>query len=85
MKRERKGEVAAEIKDSFLYPYVLFTLRKKKKKKSNYTPPSVGKELKNQIKSPTGTNSNSVFCNIWAISGFLINSTDFPGTGQNIR
>lgn len=63
MKRERKGGVAAEIKYSLLYPYVLFTLQKKKKI-CNYTPPSVGKELKNQIKSPTGTNSNSVFCNI---------------------
>lgn len=53
MKRERKREVTAEIKDSFFYPNLLFTL-KKEKKKSNWTPPSVVKKLKNQMKGPTG-------------------------------
>lgn len=33
MKRERKREVTAEIKDSFFYPNLLFTLKKEKKKK----------------------------------------------------
>lgn len=36
-------------------------------------------------KKPAGKNSDSVFCNIWAISGFLITFTDFSGTRKSIK
>lgn len=58
MKRESKGEMAAEKKRLIsLSLLIIYTPGKK----CHYGPPSVGQELKNQTESPAGKNSDSIF------------------------
>lgn len=81
MKRESKGNVAAEIKINFFI--FIHHLHSTKKMELCFTHCRIGTQKSE--KKPAGKNSDSGFCNIWAISGFLITFTDFPRTHKSIK